>query len=129
MQAKTALRRRYNVIPKSVRAISRRSSLRAAEEKFHIPRTTLWRAMQLNAKPKEATWRCALTETEERAIVDLVLRCADRGLPLARKHLADAAEIVTSTLSFERQSELSFNESCPGIKWIRSFYKQHKKTL
>ena len=67
---------------KALRAMRRGMTIRGAEAKCRIPRMTLWRALHFQTEPKCAARRIAFTDEKEKAILDLILRCADRGFPL-----------------------------------------------
>ena len=104
-------------------------SIRAAEAKYLIPKSTLWNTLQRERNGTVPYRRIALNDSEEQAIMNLMIRGADRGVPLTRKDLSEAAEIVISTLPVERKKELPFRNNRPGIRWVHAFYTRHKQEL
>lgn len=117
MRGRTAAQRREDKINRSVVAVRSKMSYRDAQRKFLIPKSTIWD--RAHAKKKETTSRNALTSAEEKVIVDLILLYADRGVPLHRRHMQGAAEIVISKMTPERQSQLPFTNGRPGEWWAR----------
>lgn len=73
--------------------------------------------------------RFALSDEEENVILQSILRFADRGIPLSREHVRDAAHITIERLPAARRESLPFKNSYPGKKWLASFYKRHKDQL
>ena len=62
-------------------------------------------------------------------ILDLLLRCADKGFPLTLKHVTEAAQIVIQSLPNRRQNRLPFKNGRLGYKWVKSFYERHNGEL
>lgn len=125
MRAETALRRRVYATCRSVPAVKSGMSYRQAGKRFKIPKSTVWDHVQRQKNSRKKI-RTALSEAEELRIVEFLLHHADRGHPLNRKHLKEAASIVISAIPEERKSNLLFREGIPGERWVRDFYKRHK---
>ncbi len=108
MRAKTALRRRQIALNKFERAIKNGKTYRQAEALYHIPKSTAWSAFQPKKKFPNGVARRTLTDAEEKSIIELVLRCADKGVPLNSRHLSEAAHVFINTLPDERRRKLDF---------------------
>ena len=102
-------------------------SYRAIAKLYHIPRSTIVNRVQRAKLQRESKSRIALTEMEENHIIEFVLRCADKIVPLNRRNLQEAASIVIETLSEDRKCMPPFKNGNPGACWVRLFYARHKK--
>lgn len=46
-----------------------------------------------------------------------------------RAHLADATAIFACSIPFTHRGNLTYRDGTTGVKWVRAFYKRHKKQL
>ena len=130
MRANTALRRCQKTLRNAIAAVKNGNAYRSVEARYHEPRSTLSDIIRRLDKPSATQLRrYALSEKEKTGIVQLLLHCSDRGVPLTQKHAGEAAGVMLSTLSPERKSQLPFKNGIPGIKWVRSFCKRHRNEL
>lgn len=129
MRVSGAFKRRKRQLKRSIDAVKRGETYRSAATKHHIPKSTLWEHVNRPKTGKQRARRACLTTVEEKQILDLVLRFADKGYPLNRQHLREAASVVIISLPTERQNQLPFKNATPGNWWIRSFYSRHKEQL
>ena len=128
MKPRTALQRRERQIRRAVHGVKRGVSYRVAEKRFRIAKSTIWDRVNIERNPSRAG-RTALKKEEEKQIVELLVRFSDRGVPLTRVHLIEAAEIIIDSFDASRKSKLPFRNGRPGVRWARSFYKRHNKQL
>jgi len=126
MRGDTATRRREGAISRSVAAVCSGSSYRKSGAKYRIPKSTIWDRKHRTAQPTTRSRKFALSEDEEKIILQLILRFADRGIPMTRQHVREAASIVIQTFSSERKSRLPFTGDIPERKWVSGFYMRHK---
>ena len=70
-----------------------------------------------------------LTKEEERTVVQMVLKYADRGIPLTREHVRDAIQMLVHSLPEKRKSMIPFRDGRPGVKYMRLFEKRHIRAL
>ena len=102
---------------------------RAAALKFRPPKFTIWdHASGIRGKAERKSGK-ALTTSEGQLIVNLALRYSDKGIPLSRKHIIEAASILVSTFTDEPKSKLRFASGRPGAKWVREFMRRHSEVL
>ena len=97
MRVETQGRRRENQISKAICAVKNGMSYRQACLKFHIPKSTLFDRVHKSKLVKVGLRRQpALNPYEEQLTVNLLLRFADRGIPMKRKQCPEAAHIIVS---------------------------------
>ena len=60
-------------------------------------------------------------------IIELVLRFADKGVPLNRQHFREAFCIFLSAQPDERLREIRFKYGIPGIRYDRGFLARHRQ--
>lgn len=70
----------------------------------------------------------AFSWEEKQLIVNLLLEFADRGSPMKRIHLIEAASLVIKNLSPERRASLQFLSGRPGKEWVHKLYHRHKES-
>ena len=80
-------------------------------------------------KPIKESCSTGFHPNEETKIFELVLRFADKCVPLSRQNIAEAASIYASNLPSFRKEVLSFKDGVPGEKWVRKFYARHMDLL
>ena len=108
---------------------------RAAAAKFHLPKSTLADAVRRAAdaaagsRPGHPGRKPALTGEEEKSVVELICRYADRGLPLTRKHAIEAFAIVIKAMPAGRRAKLPFMNGIRGGRFVRAFFKRHSQRL
>lgn len=108
------------------------ATLRAASARYCIPRSTLHDKVmrqRLKVQSKRAGRPKALSNEEEGVLVELILRYADRGIPLKLKHVAEATTIMVDSMDIERREGLPFTDGRPGRKFLRAFLRRHKNQL
>lgn len=69
----------------------------AAGRKYRVPNSTLRDSCNTTKIGSRIT-RLGLNEDEEKAVVQLMLKCADRGQPLVRQYLSEAVQVRTSSI-------------------------------
>lgn len=89
----------------------------------------MWNRVQRARRPNIPRKRTAFKAEEEQNILELVLRFADKGVPLNRHHLCEAAGIFVSTLTEERKSKFRFKNGVPGVRWGLDFLARHRQVL
>ena len=102
-------------------------SCRAAAAKYHVPKSTAWDWYQQKKNGLHHYKRMAFAMEEENTIVEIVLRCAYRGVALNWRHVSEAASLLTYQLPRNRKTQLPFRERKFGTKSIRSFHRRHKR--
>ena len=65
----------------------------------------------------------------KKLIVEFILRYADSAVPLLRRHVQEAAEIVIERKPKDKKERLPFRYGKPGPRWIRGSYDPHKNQL
>lgn len=101
-------------------------SSREAERHFNVPRRTL-----LNKRNKKHSGRIghplALTEIEERHLVDVVIASAEYGSPLTTLEIR---MLVKQYLDSRGVRVLFFpNDNLPSCEWVHAFLKRYKGVL
>ena len=101
----------------------------AAEKTYHVPRTTLQRALRsldasghVDLRPSGAGH--ALTDSEESFLVDCFLSFADQDLPLT---LDLARKLITGLWPSRRLH--NGKRFVAGEKWLRDFVRRHHREL
>jgi hypothetical protein len=102
-------------------------TFREAEEKYGIPKSTLQVMSRQNAstnvsKLSKMGRKTALSVTEERVLVDILLICCEWGYPLT---LFKVRMFVQSYLNSISKKIPQFRRNCPGEEWGRSFLRRH----
>eukprot|EP00171_Calliarthron_tuberculosum_P004807 IDg4807t1 len=131
----------YRVPPPSRgrdRRCAERMKLRAAESMFRVAKSTIHRHAVKHrpaARPDDLP-PCgrpgrptAFSAAEEKVVVDLLCRFADRGIPLSRAHLKEAFALFIKRLPILRQVKLPFRGGQPGPKFLRGFTRRNKERL
>jgi DDE superfamily endonuclease len=102
-------------------------SYSALSELSDIPASTLWhRAHGRPSKREKAESQQYLTPSEEKALVDYLLRMSNNGFPIPVKFLRSLAVIIVRQRSSPFQTRV-VDESIrpPGKNWPQGFYKRH----
>lgn len=102
-----------------------KASLRAAAEKFQVPKSTL--ADHVKARRENRTISsegrpCVLAKEEENQLVDGLILCGEWGYPL---HASDVQDTVQSFLNRKGKIAPQFKENRPGHDWVWSFLRRH----
>lgn len=130
MEATTLSKWFQTRLNRAIKAIYDGKSYREASASTRIPIATLHRACrsrgQTITKPGRGT---SLTQSEERLLVSLLQRYADRGIPLNRLHLIETVKALISRMDPGRADKLLFKNGTPGRKFLQSFQKRHKDEL
>lgn len=113
MRAKKVQRKRDIALSKSKKAVKNGSSYRDPAQTHRVAKSTLRDAVNRPSDQKPCLTKYKLGEDEESAIVQLALRCADRGVPVNRRHLAELACIVIRNMTDERKKKLPFRNGRP----------------
>lgn len=129
MRGQTLVKRREAKIKRAMADLQLRMTYRSAGAKHRIAKSTLWNRVQRSRHAQHPKQRTAFTNVEELRIVELVLKFADKGVPLNRLHLLEAASIVAKTLPISEQQKLPFKNGVPGVRWGRSFLARHRSAL
>lgn len=134
-------RRVRNLLNKAVNAVKEsrhtprkdRHSIRKAAVKFRVAKFALYDAIRKNSnvsrKPCSIGRPLALTDVEERTILELALAFSDDEVPMVRKHLEEAVETLIKHLPEPRQERKPFRDGRPGPYFILSFIKCDANTL
>lgn len=90
-------------------------------------RSTQWRrAHGKQTRADKAASQQYLSSQEEKALVDYVLRMADRGYPLLVKFLRSLALVIAHQRSSPSQIPVVESDiRPPGKNWPQSFYQRH----
>ena len=111
---------RYDIrqLEKAVKAVKTgKLSIREAEERFGIPRSTINRkARDLNPGPIGAP--PILSDDEEKFIAEGIVKCAEWGVPLTT---FDVRLIVKNYLDSRGRNEKRFQNNTPGYEWAKCF--------
>lgn len=111
-------------LEKAVHEINEKKiSLSKASKKYKIPKGTL--SCKINKKRLKSVGRPpALSQEEERLLVNVLLKTAEWGFPLAHD---DLRHLVKSHLDSLARKVIQFNNNIPGIDWIKSFLKRNRE--
>lgn len=136
MRPKTIARRHRQREAAAVNAVRHGMALRKAENIFGHPRSTLHRRVktQLRAAlptglPRAPGRPPALSASEGKVFVDLLLRYADQGTPLSKLHLEEAFAILIARMTEDRRLRLPFRDGRPGRKFLSAFALRHYSRL
>lgn len=96
-------------------------------ESTQVPLSTLWhRNHGRRSRKAAAAARQLLTQCEEKALIDYLLRAAKRGFPMPLKLLPYLANVVIRQRSHATQVLATNGEmKMPGEKWARNFRARH----
>lgn len=103
------------------------STYTALSKCSNIPSTTLWyRAHGRPSIQEKAKRQQYLTPSEEKALVDYLLRMSNNGFPIPIKYLRSLAFIIARQRSSVFQA-LATDETSrpPGKNWPQAFHKRH----
>lgn len=119
---------RYNPVylENAIRAVrSRRMSIREASTTYAVPRSTL--QDKLRGRHMEKVGRpFAITDDDERHLVEGLQLCANWGFPLRVK---DIVYIIQLYLNNCGKTVKVFNDNKPGKDWMRRFLRRYKSQL
>lgn len=130
--------RKYNVrLEGAVAAVRSGMKLRAAEQIYRIPRSTIHlhvgrsRLREAGNLPPSSPpgRRPVFTTNEEGVVVELLCRYSDKGIPLNRQHAAEAFEIIINRFPPARRAALPFRDGRPGAHFLRNFMKRNEDRL
>jgi hypothetical protein len=104
-----------------------RSSYAIQSRSTGIPASTLWwRANNMLSLAVKVANQQYLTQQEEQALVEYVLRLAENGYPLPVKFLRSFAMIIVRQRSSNFQiTDHSLKVRPPGKNWPQAFYRRH----
>lgn len=107
---------------------ARTTRLRASQSQLQGPsRSTLWRhARGQPTLQDKASHQQYLSVSEEKALLEYVLRMADRGYPLPVKFLRTLAVVIARRrISTDDGAPVPPEISPPGKNWPQAFYQRH----
>ena len=70
-----------------------------------------------------------LTSVEEKLVLNLITRSAERGLPLTRSLVKEAIEIIISRMTPARRLVRTFYGGTPGTRYLRNFHRRHRDKI
>ncbi|KAJ4446484.1 hypothetical protein ANN_13180 [Periplaneta americana] len=98
-------------------------SIRKASEQFAVPYTTL--NNKLNNKYTNKVWAPkALSDNEEKYLVEDLMQCANWGFPLKK---VDVRDVVQDYLNRKGRVEKRFMNNRPGNEWLYGFLTRNKE--
>lgn len=109
----------------ALNAIATGMSSRRAEEIYKIPRRTLLNKRK-HLYSKKVGRPTALSEVEERHLVDVIIACAEYGAPFTQLELRMA---VRDYLNKKGVDHPTFKNNLPGKSWTEEFVSRHKHRL
>lgn len=113
-------------IQRAVQAMRNGMSSREAERLFHVPRRTLLNKVKAKHSGKIGH-PLALTEVEERHMVDVVIASAEYGCPLTTLEIR---MLVKQYLDSKGVRVLFFpNNNLPSCEWVQAFMRRYKHIL
>lgn len=118
--------RNYNLeyLKRAVIAVKRgQLSIRGASEQFAVPFSTLRRWVKEPDLLKYGG-QTALTEAEEKKLVEGLLTCANWGFPL---QIRDVQDVVKSFFDRQGRTMKQFNSNRPGTDWVKNFLKRNRE--
>ena len=88
---------------------------------------TLWhRAHGRRSRQEKAEGQQYLTPSEQKALVDYLLRMFNDGFPIPAKFLRSLALVIVRQRSFVFQAPATNETICPpGKNWAQGFHKRH----
>eukprot|EP00096_Caligus_rogercresseyi_P002404 TRINITY_DN14524_c0_g1_i1.p1 TRINITY_DN14524_c0_g1~~TRINITY_DN14524_c0_g1_i1.p1 ORF type:complete len:522 (-),score=119.31 TRINITY_DN14524_c0_g1_i1:8-1573(-) len=107
----------------AIKAAQEGMSIRQAATKFNVPKTTLFD--KLSGKSPEVTKmgrNTVLTPTEEKFIVDWILKCRRRGLSPSK---GDILNSIQNLILKDRNRKTPFTNNRPGKTWLQLFMSRH----
>lgn len=108
----------------AVKAVkSGKLSIRKASEQYAVPYTTLNDKLKEKYKYKIGG-QPALSNSEEKSLVEGLLCCAKWGFPLRNN---DVKDIVQAYLNRAGRIEKRFRDNRPGHEWVKCFLKRNKE--
>ena len=129
MRPETAQRHRESCLNQAVSEVQSGASYPMAAFKNHVPKSTLFECVHTVRARFQCSNRTNFSADEEKRILEFVLKCANKGVPLARGHVVEATTIFITTLRSERSSRLPFRNGRSGSRWVLNFHSKHRETL
>ncbi len=107
---------------------SGKMSIRKAVHKFQVPRSTIQDYLKKTNAANEPIPKLgrkkALTDIEEKVLVDILSTCAKWGFPFK---VIDVRKFVKDYLDSIAKKVPQFADNLPGEEWGRSFMKRHRE--
>ena len=110
------------------------STIRKASAIQCVPRSTLHdniakhssRSVSVSRLPGRLS---SLSSIEGQMFLALLLRYADRGIPLRRRHVKEAIEIIVSRMTPGRRLSLQFKNGSLSSHYLRDFTRRHRTKI
>ena len=113
-----------DTVEKAIREIKfKKLSLSKASKKYKIPKGTLSNKLN-NKKMKDVGRPPVLSNDEEKALVNMLLKTAQWGFPLTHD---DLRHVMKSHLDSMGRRVKQFKKNLPGIDWIKGFLKRNRE--
>ena len=130
MKPTTIHQRRGSSLRQAVIALYNGMSVCKAATVYRLPKSTIHDAFYAPLTPRVAEHqKRALTNAEEKQIVSLLQRFADKGVPLTRQYVVEAVQRIVESFPLYRRITLPFKNGQPGARFVRSFLRRHKDDL
>ena len=97
--------------------------VRRASEKFGVPKSTISEHIK-GKHPGKLGGQTALSDVEEKQLVEVLLLCAEWGQPLKS---TDVRITVQAYLNRLGRKEIRFKENLPGRDWVLLFLKRNSE--
>lgn len=108
----TVMKYDENEIRKAIKSVQNgQLSINKAAEVFNIKRSTLQNKMK-NKHPKKQGGQCALTNDEEKCLVNMLITTGNWGFPLTK---VDLRHITKRFLDNRQTKVAAFKDNFPGI--------------
>eukprot|EP00171_Calliarthron_tuberculosum_P006118 IDg6118t1 len=114
----------------SLLPMGQRITFRSVSIKYKVTIGTLFSRVEIAKNPPAIASKRRgppnfLTDAEERSIVELMLRRADKGHPQFKSDLQDVAAMIVKMMPVRRRSACPFRDGRPGDKLTSRFIKRH----
>ena len=128
MVTRRTILKREQRITNETEAVKRDSSVRDAAQEIQLPKSTLQYRLSTPIRPKRGR-STALSMSEERMILEFVVKHATKGIPMTERHLCEAISIILRRLSPSRRVNLPFKKHKLSPGYLRAFRKSHAKVF
>ena len=128
MVARRTILKREQRITNATEAGKRGASVRDAAQEFQLAKSTLQYRLSTPIRPKRGR-PTALSMSEERMILEFVVKHANKGIPMTERHLCEAISVVLRRLLPSRRVTFPFKKHKPSPGYLGAFRKRHAKVI
>ena len=117
----------------AIEMVRKGSIIRKASEFHRVPHSALHNNIaKINhcaPSPCRPSRLSSLSAVEEKMVLTLLFRYADRGISLRRRHVKEAIEIIVPRMTTGRRLSLPFKNCSPSSHYLRDFTRRYRTKI